>query len=776
MSAPTEHVLDLLIVGGGPAGTAAAFRARELGLDALVIEYDDLMKRIRDYSKDKLILPSFGGGDRMRFPRGGELIDALRFSPIDKDDMCATWKGHYGRGAVPRRLGIELTGLSRRPDARGHDIYEASIWDHGQRCDGCLLARHVVLAIGRGVPRRFDIPGNTEGIPHRLDDPATYVGRPTCILGGGTSAAEAVIAISHAKAQASDPSAIYWSYRGDKMPRVSKALAEVFFEAYVGNGNIRYYPNSEPAAVLVGDDRQEYLAVRVDRRKMEGRPAETSHLEFPKDSCIACIGEDIPESLLASFGIAMVTGGPKNRKRMVTNRYLETALPHVYLAGDILSQAYFETDDFDADPAGFREIRHRGNIKSALRDGVLIAQVVRQRLEGKSDIDLTVADADDLEGAAESPVAHLGRTSVATSTSRLEREDLAEALEAAGATEPAGEHPADSYAAIVQLLPGNVQGEEHPIAPGSVVTFGRQDCDLNFPADPLLSNRHASIAATDEGTFLRDDGSNTGVFLRVPARRKLPLEAGDLLRAGRQFLLLADADATGNLHGDLVLRHFDAEGREIGQHPLPNGTLVLGRRAPDITLGPDGTLSRRHLALTVERGADQKARVLVKDLKSANGTYLRVRSAVKLEHGDQFQLGQQNLAFSQDPDAVLDASGPAPPRPVSEVKPAATPAAGSPAPDGPSVTFRGHGGPLPVLPGQTLCDVAEAHGIRINAECHSGICGSDPIRIVAGLENVETPAAAGEVETLEDLCGLEGKDCRLACMARIKGPVEVEIL
>ena len=30
------EVLDLLIVGGGPAGTAAAFRAKELGLEPLV--------------------------------------------------------------------------------------------------------------------------------------------------------------------------------------------------------------------------------------------------------------------------------------------------------------------------------------------------------------------------------------------------------------------------------------------------------------------------------------------------------------------------------------------------------------------------------------------------------------------------------------------------------------------------------------------------------------------------------------------------------------------
>ena len=78
---------------------------------------------------------------------------------------------------------------------------------------------------------------------------------------------------------------------------------------------------------------------------------------------------------------------------MVVNRTLESRQPGVYLVGDILSQAYFETEDFDADPASFREVKHRGNIKSALRDGVLVAQVIAQRLAGKTEIDVRVADA-----------------------------------------------------------------------------------------------------------------------------------------------------------------------------------------------------------------------------------------------------------------------------------------------------------------------------------------------------------------------------------------------
>ncbi|MEM1203595.1 MAG: FAD-dependent oxidoreductase [Acidobacteriota bacterium] len=727
-----NDVLDLLVVGGGPGGTAAAFRGRELGLSVLVVEYDDLMKRIRDYSKDKLILPGFGGGDRMQFPDGGALIRDLCFEPIDKDEMCLRWKGLYRDHRVPCRVGVELTGLGRRGDG----VYEAIAWDHGGRQELRLLARHVVLAVGRGVPRRFDIPGDTDGLCLRLDDPAAYLGKPCCVIGGGTSAAEAVIALSKAKAAAGDPTSVYWSYRGDKMPRVSKALAEVFFEAYVGAGNIRYHPRSEPAAVVTGDDRREYLSIRVDRRAMDGRPAETTHLEFPKESCIACIGEDIPEAFLASLGIHMAVGGKRPRKRMVVNRFLETQRPGVYLVGDILSQAHLETDDFDADPSTFREVRHRGNIKTALRDGVRVAQVVRQRLDGVEDVDLDVADAEPLEPST---------GSLAMRVAEL----------------PPPPAPSGSGAILVRLLPGGLEAEEYPLGDQGLTTLGRRDCDISVPTDNLLSQRHASILATDDGGHaVRDDGSEGGVFLAVPSRRKITIGAGDLLRLGRQFLLVT-VDG-----GSLGLSHFDASGREVGRVPLKEGTIVLGRKAPDVTLDPaDGTLSRRQLALTLENGV-----LLVKDLRSVNGSFLRVRGDRPLEHGDRLRVGQQTFVYGSGSEAVLDL------KPGPRPQPAPVAPAPAPSPSGPAVTFQNLGQTVPVAPGQTLCEAAEAHGVKINAECHAGICGSDPIRILSGQEHLEGPPAAGECETLEDICGLEPGACRLACMARVTGPVVVEIL
>ena len=746
------EILDVLIVGGGPAGTAAAFRAKELGMAALVIDYDDLMKRIRDYAKDKFILPHFGGGDKMKFPKGGEFVARLHFSAIDKDDMCAAWKGFYRQYGIPAQIGIELTGLERQDDG----LWLAQAWNHKTKTEQPYLARHVAIAIGRGVPRRFDIPGNTEGIGYRLEDASKYVGAPAVVIGGGTSAAESVIAISNAKAEAGDACSVYWSYRGDKMPKVSRALSGVFFEAYVGNGNIRYYPRSEPVAVVTGPDREEYLSVRIDRKALDGRPCETSHLEFSKTYALACIGEDIPRSFLNTLGIDMVTGGPKAKQRMVVTPLLESRRPNVYLIGDLLSQAYLETEDFNADPATFHEIKHRGNIKSALRDGVFVAEVIRQKLDGKQEINVVLEFEDDPEETAP------GRPRRKTTDSFLRmivdsegppQESIAPEREVA-----------DEQAYLVRMTHAGIDEDEFVLVEHGVTTIGHAGSDLSFPDDTMLSPSHASVSHGPDGYALRDDGSDTGTYLRLRAGKPMPLASGDLLRLGRQLLMVqVDDDGPSFLQ-------YDHTGAFVQRYPLSEKTQVIGRKAPDVTLdAQDKILSRRHLAVSVRQGT-----VYVKDLKSLNGTYLRVRDAIALEHDDVFRAGQQIFRLVLRDERPRDSTTFQAYQPPSETVEQAIPqeVAAAPATQA-AVTFEGFGKTFALGPGQTICDAAEQQGLDLNAECHSGICGSDPIRILSGSEYL---SALGdeEADTLEDICGLEPGPCRLACMVKATGPVVVE--
>ena len=782
------EVLDVVIVGGGPAGTAAAFRAKELGLAALVIDYDDLMKRIRDYAKSKLILPDYGGGDKMQFPQGGDLISSLHFTPIDKDDMCTEWKGFYKKFNVPAKIGLELTGFEYRPDG----TIQVNTFNHRLRKDEAILTKHLVFSIGRGVPRRFDIPGNTDGIAYRLDDSANYTDRPVCIIGGGTSAAEAVIAISNSKIDSGDKCPVYWSYRGDKMPKVSKALSEVFFDAYIGNGNIRYFPKSEPVAIITGPDREEYLSIRVERRNIEERSVEATHLEFKKTSCIACIGEDIPESFLNSMGVYMATGGPKNKKRMVVTPIMETQQPNVYMIGDILSPMYLETEDHTADPSTFSDVRRKGNIKSALRDGVFVAEVIKQKLDGQSQIKVNLdyapaappenktADKEDDSTIAGLPVPDLDAIINPTSDAPVEKEMV------------------DTAPRLVRMTSADVEEDEFLIQSGGRLSIGNGEVDVQLPGDNSATNKHAVLEERAGEFILHDQGNPAGVFLRLSSKKLRQIEAGALLQLGRQYLMFGkDGDA-------FMMAQYDRAGKLLKKHALTEGTIIAGRDAPNITLDPeDKVLSRRHLIVSIKSGD-----LFVKDAGSTNRTYLRVRDSITLQDDEIFRIGPNFFKINLDnappkdstvfnvptppPQATMiltssPVAEPAAPEaketPAQPSAPAANPSSGdtaAPAGGEPSVEFKGEGETFTIQPSESILELALDNDVSIKYECQSGSCGLDPIRIISGGEYLNDVDDEGEAWTLDEICHLEAGNekgkCRLACMTKVSGPVVVEVV
>jgi thioredoxin reductase/pSer/pThr/pTyr-binding forkhead associated (FHA) protein/ferredoxin len=787
-------LLDVVIVGGGPFGTAAAFRAKELGLSALVIDHDDLMRRIRDYAKGKEILPDYGGGDRMQFPDGGPLTRGLWFEPIDKDAMCVRWKGLYRQHNVPAQVGVEMLGVERNGQT-----WHVKCWNHNTKADQVYKAKHVILAMGRGVPRRIDIAGDLRGMAFSFKDATGYLGQPALVIGGGTSAAEAVIAISNAKAAAGETAAVYWSYRADKMPKVSKALAEVFFEAFVINGNVRYLPSSEPVAI-VGDGPQARLALRTARKEAAGQPTETLHLEFDKTFCVACIGEDIPEQLLAGVGCPLVTGGPQNKKRIIVSPLLETRQPDIYLAGDVLSPAYFETANFDSDPAGFPEVKRRGNVKAAMRDGVFLAEVIAQKLAGKSEIrvDLKFADAPSRPAAA-TPDAEVTPAVAAAPAAAPSAPAAVKPLA------PKGDH------LLVSILPTGVEANEFSLRPSGATTIGRAGSDIVFPDDAALSDRHAVVDAGPDGYRVRPEGGARGLYLLPATDRVVPLEPGMLIHAGRQWFV------AGDRHDPASLIHYEASGQAPRRYALKDGPTIVGRESPDLTVAPnDGALSRRHFVVIRKGDA-----LSLKDLGSANGTLIQIDRPVTLVHGDCLVLGQQKLKFSDEraaerpkatvrfdsaalhamahavtgvvqvpvtPRAAASAPAAAPsparapvpaaapaPAPGAASAPAAGPAAApaAAAASGPSVTFQKLGKVAACPKGKSICEAAEAAHIKLDADCHQGVCGMDPVRVISGGEFL-SPMSDAEKGTLEDLCSLKPGEHRLACMARVSGPVVVD--
>ncbi|MBI4607124.1 MAG: FAD-dependent oxidoreductase [Planctomycetes bacterium] len=789
------EVLDVLVVGGGPAGTAAAFRAKELGLSALVIDYDDLMKRIRDYSKEKEILPNFGGGDTLPFPEGDDLVRKLRFDPTDKDEMVLAWKGYYRSGSVPARIGVELLGLGER----AHAAWDVKCFNRRTQEPITYKARHVVLAIGRGVPRRFDIPGDTTGIAFRLDDPDKYVGGPACVIGGGTSAAEAVIAISNAKVKAEDATLVYWSYRGESMPKVSDSISKAFFDAFVGNGNVVYLRRSEPAAVVVGFDRQEYLSIRVDRKEMAARPTETVHMEFPKAKVVACIGEDVPEPLLNSMGIQLGEG-PDGKKRMLVTRELVTQRECVYLVGDLLAPYYWRTDSFSAPPESWEKVKHQGNIKTALADGVLAAEVIHARRQDK----------------AKPPPSAPAKPAAAPAKAAATRAKAAPAPPPVEEPPPAPAAPAATVkVACVQRLDGSGEPETFSMR-RPVLSIGREGCDVNLVQDPLVSQRHASVVFDEKANVheLRDEGSENGTFVFLKGREsgRLPLRPGALMIAGKQRLHLGRSQ-----DGSPVVIHCDPADVKRAEHALEEGETLVGREAP-VALDPeDRTLSASHLSLF------RRGDAIALEDHSRNGTLVRISGPHALHPGEKFVVGKSYFTFVFEeyapppaaerarvpgtarqegdsseapaakpspaaapaakpapiakpaPAAKTPAPSRAPPPPLAEKRPVKPPPAGAARAAGqPSVEFEGFG-TFPIKPAQSILDLALAMKVPFVWDCKEGTCGADPVEVVEGQEFL-SPMGETEESGLEN-AGSVPAGCRLACCLKgIRGPVKVRLV
>ncbi|MEE8516041.1 MAG: 2Fe-2S iron-sulfur cluster-binding protein [Alphaproteobacteria bacterium] len=74
--------------------------------------------------------------------------------------------------------------------------------------------------------------------------------------------------------------------------------------------------------------------------------------------------------------------------------------------------------------------------------------------------------------------------------------------------------------------------------------------------------------------------------------------------------------------------------------------------------------------------------------------------------------------------------------------------------------------------GTTILIAAVRNGVELRHDCTDAICGTDRVRILAGLDNL-SPVADNEDLTLGMLDS--NPDQRLGCVARILGDVTVEI-
>ncbi|GEJ57910.1 FHA domain-containing protein [Anaeromyxobacter diazotrophicus] len=198
----------------------------------------------------------------------------------------------------------------------------------------------------------------------------------------------------------------------------------------------------------------------------------------------------------------------------------------------------------------------------------------------------------------------------------------------------------------LKLVPVRHDGRAGPAQPlqGAGVICGRAEGQLLFPDDTTVSPRHARFTPRGDGALLEDLGSLNGTFLRLRGPR--PLALGDEVRLGRQLLRLeaiARPAAAGTRpwgspdpgYRARLVQLLDGSGTGEA-FPLKAGENLLGREVGDVTFPQDRYVSARHARLDVLASA-----VVLVDLGSSNGTFLRVAGPVPVTAGDQVLVGMQ---------------------------------------------------------------------------------------------------------------------------------------
>jgi bacillithiol disulfide reductase len=297
-------MLDLLIIGAGPAGLSAAEAAQQAGLDYLVIEKGTIANTIRQYPVGRAM---FSTPNEVEMHEG--TLKPVREKPT-REEMLS----HY----IHFVLGLDLrinTGETVL-DVSGNINAGFNIKTNA----GEYQARRVLFAIGAMEhPRRLNVPG--EELPkvhHVFVEPYAYVRKDALVVGGGNSAAEAALFLSEEGARTT--MAIWredWENRDPKAGAMKHWVRKPLeAEIKAGRLNVVLYKH-------VDEIRETDVTLTTETGES---------MKLPNDVVFVLVGSDADLTLLKRLGVQTEPG--KLAEIPVYNpETFETNVRGIYVAG-----------------------------------------------------------------------------------------------------------------------------------------------------------------------------------------------------------------------------------------------------------------------------------------------------------------------------------------------------------------------------------------------------------------------------------------------------------
>ena len=280
-----EHIYDMVIVGGGPAGYTAALYAARSGLSTVVLEKLSaggqmaLTEQIDNYPGFAEGIDGFTLGERMQ--QGAERFGAV----TELAEVCRA----------------ELSGAVKVLDT-GDEVFRG---------------RTVVIATG-AVPRTLGVPGEEELVGRGVHycaacDGAFYRDKTVAVVGGGNSAAADALTLSRIARK------VYLIHRRDSL-RATKVYHEMLMSA----PNVEFCWNSTVSALQHGE-RLTGLRLREVQTGAER--------DIACDGVFVSVGR-VPATELFREELTLDESG-----YIVADESTRTGLPGVFAVGDVRTKA-----------------------------------------------------------------------------------------------------------------------------------------------------------------------------------------------------------------------------------------------------------------------------------------------------------------------------------------------------------------------------------------------------------------------------------------------------